>query len=408
MFNSTFAIISRFIPEPLVIVLREKAGNASLQILDAVCEHPEMIWTAEMQGELRHALQDLLANSNSSSGATKTASSAAVEEDPESFSAPPLLPPEYAVKYRQIAGEIFVGGVYIRLYLKQPTFRLSNAVFFLEKLVEFWDSSFNIQVPLQNANSKIGAFSVDHASDSRAVVLGNEDFLSLLTSCMVCVIKGESSVIEHLITWGFVHTLPGLLQRALRAGRRGTPMVSVVRLLFQLTTRSEVVDNLASAKVDPIEQLTLALQEGDTVPKDATIVVELLKRIFQTPYCRFMDQFVAMALRVNLPSVLLNKILGATKENLAHVANASALRIHTVDCLKAILAAGDPAALAQLQALLDLHPAWREFKHQSHDLFLTVNSVVLFSFVDVCFKIVFPFLILGQRESGCIFDSRCQ
>ena len=394
-----------------MIVLREKAGNASLQILDAVCEHPEMIWTAEMQGELRHALQDLLASS--SSGASGKASSI-IDEDSESFSAPPLLPPEYAVKYRQIAGEIFVGGVYIRLYLKQPTFRLSNAVFFLEKLVEFWDSSFNIQVPLQHANSKIGAFSVDHASDSRAVVLGNEDFLSLLTSCMVCVVKGESSVIEHLITWGFVHTLPGLLQRALRAGRRGTPMVSVVRLLFQLTARSEVVDNLASAKVDPIEQLTLALQEGDTVPKDATIVVELLKRVFQTPYCRFMDQFVAMALRVNLPSVLLNKILGATKENLAHVANASALRIHTVDCLKAILAAGDPAALAQLQALLDLHPAWREFKHQSHDLFLTVNftalihSVVLFSFVDVCFEIVFPFLILGQRKSGCVFDSRRQ
>lgn len=337
-----------------------------------------------MQGELRMALQELLAPSSSSSNASsnsqKAPSADSEEQDLELFSAPPFVPPEYAVKYRQISGEIFVGGVYIRLYLKQPTFRLSNAVFFLEKLVEFWDNSFNIQVPPQSANSKIGAFSVDNASDSRAVVLGNEDFLSLLTSCIVCVVKGESSVVEHLITWGFVHTLPGLLKRALQAGRRGTPMVSIVRLLFQLTARSEVVDNLASAKVDPIEQLTVALQEGDSVPKDATIVVELLRRIFQTPYCRYMDQFVAMAMRVNLPSHLLNKILGATKESLAHVANAAALRIHTVDCLKAILAAGDPAAMAQLQALLDLHPAWREFKHQSHDLFLTVI------FFFICFQ----------------------
>lgn len=205
-----------------MIVLREKAGNASLQILDSVCEHPEMIWTTEMQGELRQALQELLAGCSGAAGTTNTTTKVAPTEtdgqlDAEPFSAPPIVPPEYAVKYRQISGEIFVGGVYIRLYLKQPTFRLSNAVFSLEKLVEFWDSSFNIQVPPQSANSKIGAFSVDNASDSRAVVLGNEDFLSLLTSCIVCVVKGESSVIEHLITWGFVHTLPGLL--ACIAGR---------------------------------------------------------------------------------------------------------------------------------------------------------------------------------------------
>lgn len=364
-----------------MLVLREKAGNASLQILDSVCENPEMIWTTEMQGELREALQALLLSPTSSSGAKKssTENGEGENEAPEPFSVPPKVSPDFFVKYRQISGEIFVGGVYIRLYLKQPTFRLSNAVFFLEKLVEFWESSFNIQVPLANAASKVGQG--NNASDSRAVVLGNEDFLSLLTSCIVCVVKGESSVVEHLITWGFVQTLPVLLKRALVAGRRGAPMVSVVRLLFQLTARSDVVDNLAGAKVDPIEQLTIALNENDNVPKDATIVVELLKRIFQTPYCRYMDQFVAMALRSNLPTLLLNKILGATKTELAHVTNVAALRIHTVDLLKAILAAGDEGAMAQLQALLDLHPAWREFKHQSHDLFLTVScssSIVYF------------------------------
>jgi len=68
---------------------------------------------------------------------------------------------------------------------------------------------------------------------------------------------------------------------------------------------------------------------------------------------------------------VLNKILGAPSSDLSHVTNVPALRIHSVDLLKAILAAGDETAVAQLQALLDLHPAWKEFKHQSHDLFLT-------------------------------------
>jgi DnaJ family protein C protein 13 len=359
MYDYSFFHVFRFMPEPMVLALRDKAGSASLQLLDSVCENPELIWTAEMQGELRTALSSLLEGADAS--------------DAEAFRTPPAVGPDYFVKFRQIQHEIYVGGVYIRLYLKQPTFRLSNAILFLEKLVEFWESSFTIQVPAATTNTKMASIHSAAGSDSRALVLGNEDFIGLLTSCIVCCVKGEPSVVDHLIAWGFVHNLPVLLQRALKAGRRGTPMVCVVRILFALVPRLEVVENLASSKIDLIEQLTLCLKDGDSVPRDAAVVVELLKKIYQTPYCRHMDQFVTSALRVNLPTLVLNKVLGAPAADLSHVANVPALRIHAVDLLKAILAAGDEAAVAQLQALLDLHPAWKEFKHQRHDLFLSVG-----------------------------------
>lgn len=335
-----------------------------------------------MQGELRHALHAMLGGN---CGAAGPNAGEAADASIEPFSVPPEIAPDFFVKYRQLASEIYVGGVYIRLYLKQPTFRLTNPVHFLEKLVEFWESSFNIQVPQTNPNQKLG--SMGDSSDSRAVVLGNEDFLGLLSSCIVCVVKGESQVVDHLLTWGFVQNLPVLLRRALAAGRRGIPMLCIVRVLFQLVSRAEVIDNLASCKVDVIEQLTGCLKDGDSVPRDAAVVVELLKKIFQTPYCRYMDQFVSMALRVNLPTLCLNKILGASKSDLSHVANLSALRIHTVDLLKAILAAADESSAASLQALLDLHPAWKEFKHQSHDLFLTVRPGLV---VTLCLSIVPP------------------
>ena len=48
--------------------------------------------------------------------------------------------------------------------------------------------------------------------DSRAVVLGNEDFLALLTSCLVCVVKGEASIVDHLIECGFIHSFGELLR----------------------------------------------------------------------------------------------------------------------------------------------------------------------------------------------------
>ncbi len=340
----------------MVLLLRGKAGNASLQVLDTVCENPELIWTAVMQTELRDAILDLLGpidGSKADSG----------------FSTPPVITPEYGVKYSQLSSEIYVGGVYIRLYLKQPTFRLSNPVFFLEKLVEFWDSSFSIQVPAKALTNDgfLGA-----ASDNRSVVLGNEDFLTLLTSCIVCVVKGESSVVEHLLAWGFVHTLCDLLRRAIATGRRGSPMVCVVRLLHQLIGRPEVVDNLACAKVDVVQQLTLALSGAEALPKDAALIVELLKKIFQTTFSRFLGHFVSMAIAANLPNFLLDGVLGASPKALAEVTNPSALKIHAVDLLKAIIAADDTNA-AVLQALLDVHPSWHEFKDQSHDLFITVS-----------------------------------
>jgi DnaJ family protein C protein 13 len=347
----------------VVLLLRSKAGNASLQVLDTICENPELIWTAVMQGELREAILNLLGPVNQAKGDS-------------GFSVPPVITPDYAVKYSQLSSEIYVGGVYIRLYLKQPTFRLSNPVFFLEKLVEFWDSSFTIQVPIKAVAVNKDGFQ-GTASDSRSVVLGNEDFLTLLTSCIVCVVKGEASVVDHLLSWGFVHSLCDLLKRAITTGRRGSPMVCIIRLLNQLIGRMEVVDNLACAKVDIVSQLTLCLDNGSgALPKDATIIVELLKKIFQTTFSRFLGHFVGMAMNANLPNFLLDHVLGASPQALAEVTSPSALKIHAVDLLKAIIAA-DESHAAVLQALLDVHPSWNEFKDQSHDLFITVSFLVI-------------------------------
>ncbi len=74
------------------------------------------------------------------------------------------------------------------------------------------------------------------AFDSRSVVLGNEDFLTLLTSCIVCVVKGEASVVDYLLSWGFVHSMCDLLKSA------------IIRLLNQLVGRIVVLVELSYAK----------------------------------------------------------------------------------------------------------------------------------------------------------------
>ena len=107
---------------------------------------------------------------------------------------------------------MYVGSVYVRLYLKQPTYRLSNPIYFLEKLVEFWEVSFEAQVPAV-AKAVVGSY------DNQQLILGKEDFLSLITSCIVCLVKAEGNAVEHLLSWGFTQRLCMLLQRALDGNR---------------------------------------------------------------------------------------------------------------------------------------------------------------------------------------------
>jgi hypothetical protein len=141
-------MLRRFLPEPMVLLLRSRAGSASLHTLDDVCENPELVWTAEMQGELRSNITTLLHGASAAHAHVDTDAPPTRRRKRKcNFFHAPQVPADYRVRYRQLDKEIFVGDVYIRLYMKQPAFRLSNPVFFLEKLVELWENAFGKQVP---------------------------------------------------------------------------------------------------------------------------------------------------------------------------------------------------------------------------------------------------------------------
>lgn len=71
------------------------------------------------------------------------------------------------------------------------------------------------------------------------------------------------------------------------------------------------------------------------------------------------------------------------------------MKIHAVDLLKAMLSASkltiitssDEQQYLALQAMLDLHPSWTEYKDQSHDLYLTVSSSVLIAYTDAPYSV---------------------
>lgn len=364
-----------------MLLLRSRAGQASLQALDETTENPELIWTKEMQGELRDAVFHLLCGTTAKEAA-KLSEEAALEivQTDDSFREAIDLPLDYYVKYRQLEHEMFIGGVYVRLYLKQPTFRLSNPVLFTEKLVEYWDSSFEIQVPDPNVPRRTMA---SDAGDAKSIVLGKEDFFSLVSSCIVCVLKGEPAILEHILSWGIVHHYVVLLARAVSTGKKGSPMVCIIRILRQLIDKPAVVYNIASSSVDPIKWLMLAMVAEGTggvepggpknLHKESTICCEVLKKIFQTVQCTVLPDLVSLAVRNGLPNFLLDDILAAPASVINNVRNGATLKLYAVDVLKAMLSVQTEHA-SMLNMLYESHSAYSDYRNQSHDLFITVNT----------------------------------
>ena len=457
----------------------------------------ELIWTSETQGELRTALTTLLFPSSTSpfssppgtgpfpvdmTGIPKGTGTGNIAD---LFERGITLPPDYVVTYRQLSEELHIGGVYLRLFLKQPTYKLSNSLYFIEKLVEFWEASFNAQVPFSspasvaavannnnNITTAVGGGSAvgggidytnsnsnnnstntmiqtsnnndnsnnaiiqtnntnnnnnaNNSNDEVSIVLAKEDFLTLITSCIICILKAEPTLIDHIISWGFIKTLYDYLTRALDWDRRGSPVVSIMRILHELIHHPHAIDSLTVNPIDVVLQLTRSLdvhsnsihtnaihtntihtnninQSSNSIytlppelPVDATLIVDLLRKLFiyannnSNTTTNSVDSsnniiyFIQCAIDASLPQYLLTYIIQASKVKLSKVRNASALLIYAVDVIKYILEV-EYEGTRELQCILEQHSAWRDYCDQSHDLYITVFiSYIIYIMGVIC------------------------
>jgi len=208
-----FIISCRYFPEPIVILLRSKSGEI-LSVLDSIHETPELIWSTEMQKEIRMTLSKQLLNNDNT------------------INWRPQLTDDFFVEYKQIMEELYLGEVYVRLYMRQPTFKLTNPIRFLECLISRWEDAMEAQ--LVEAKRTKGTMDSDEKM-SYSLIVGKEDFLSLVTSCIVCAVRAEKALVDHMVMWGFPDRVVTLLQNAMDKGRRGIPVICILRLLQLIT-----------------------------------------------------------------------------------------------------------------------------------------------------------------------------
>ncbi|GFR46452.1 hypothetical protein Agub_g8026, partial [Astrephomene gubernaculifera] len=187
--------LQRLLPPGLVAAIAEGPPQAVLQALAQRMETPECIWDAEMAATAATQVTVLAADLRARHAAT-TASAAASVPSPAAPSPAAgvydwSLPPGAAVQYDKLRGELFVGGAYVRLFLKQPRHPLRQPGRFAEGLME--------------------RYLPELASPAR-----DPDLLVLLAAAAVALIRSHPNMAEHLCRGGYLAKLLAQLAALIR------------------------------------------------------------------------------------------------------------------------------------------------------------------------------------------------
>ena len=246
----TASKVERLLPATLTEILKE-SPEEMIKLFDSESDTPELIWNSSMRGELRKAIGDhLLAESD----------------------APGMANRHVFVKYAALEKELFIGGVYVSKFVKEPTYNLRNPALFLESLLKRWDSELSLFAS--------GEGSAKTVSDCTALADAEHDTLHLITSAIVYLCKVQDPLCDKLGQWGYMQTCVTILPRILSNKFTGTPLLSIMRLLHVASNRLTNVEALAltgdATGKGGIVELALNPQGLDSFDAQSGVLIELL------------------------------------------------------------------------------------------------------------------------------------
>ncbi|WIA10346.1 hypothetical protein OEZ85_010538 [Tetradesmus obliquus] len=114
-------LLHKLLPPGLVATIAEGPPDAVMRALGQSVETPECMWDARMAGQAAAEVAQL---------------AAAIRKQHAAHSFDWSPPASYQLQYDSLRGEVYVGGVYVRLFLKNPKYAVRDPVQFAEALVE--------------------------------------------------------------------------------------------------------------------------------------------------------------------------------------------------------------------------------------------------------------------------------
>ena len=319
------------------------------------------------------------------------------------------------------AGELQVGGVYVKRFMKDPRFPLRDPKRFSEALAE----AYLAQLGLAGGTTTAAAAATAAAATTAAAASApsSADTALLLSAAAVALLRGHALLADHLAQLGVTQRLLAALASRTGGGsaaaarapppRASNPLGaadeggggaaaagqlpvapdelggSVLRLLHQLATSSAACEAMAACAAAPaVPGLARAMVLWGAGA--AALVLETLKRLLAGAG-RQREALAAQALGCGLPARLLGMLDwhsgaggagggegapggGAGPARDAQDGEGAVLRALAVDVLRALAAgAGEGGGVgysAKVAALLEASPVWAAYRDQRHDMFL--------------------------------------
>lgn len=403
-------LLHRILPPGLVAVIQDGPGEVVLSALNQPSETPERLWTRGMRAtvadEVGHqttilwrAQSERNSSSSSSVGGTQSVMD--------------WMPPDgWRVKHMSSSGMTsrvgddtpYVGGVYVKLFLKDPQYPLRNPKGFLEGLLDSYINVVQSTTPGANLGSplKIHPSSTSNRDSTVGINTGygqeeedTHDMAVLVSAAAVALLQYHPSLADHAVSLGYVDkcirllagrapNLPpgGLLALAVdNGGNDGVGGMaddvtgSILRLLHRFAAATTAAEALARSTPPAVPVLVSVLRWG---PGPASIVaLETLKRALALEN-RDRDVLVGACMGCGLVQFLLNRLDWKTREstttqNTSDDRDEAVQKVLYVDILNLLAAEG--TYMPSVNGILNSSDVWSAYRGRRHDLFLPAGGV---------------------------------
>ncbi|KAI3443850.1 hypothetical protein Pfo_000515 [Paulownia fortunei] len=354
--------LARFLPDGLVSVIRDGPGEAVVSALEQTTETPELVWTPAMAASLSAQIATMASDLY-----REQVKGHVVDWDA----------PEQASGQQEMRDEPQVGGIYVRLFLKDPKFPLRNPKRFLEGLLDQYLTSI----------------AATHY-DGQAV---HTELPLLLSAALVSLLRVYPALADHVGYLGYVPKLVSAVayeasRETMASGTYASEDISLLqtsqtpqervrlsclRVLHQLAGSTTCAEAMAATSVGTPQVVPLLMKaigwQGGSI-----LALETLKRVVVAGN-RARDALVAQGLKVGLVEVLLGLLdwraggrNGLCSQMNWNESEASIGRVLAIEVLHAFATEG--AYCTKVRDILNASDVWNAYKDQRHDLFLPSNA----------------------------------
>lgn len=325
-----YLALRKFVPAALVHAIR-KDPEGALQMFEGAHDNPDLIWGSGTRAELRAFLE------------RKCKEFFVHQREKPTFKF--NLPEDFAFAYEELRDETVIGGVYVRNFLKQPTWPLSDPKEFTEAVLDRYITVLTRPSPVSDDPTA----GIDLTQLKLAARVGHALFAANTQMC------------DHAAKTGHVAKLFSLLE---------SPSVpkhsSLLVLLSVLMTSS-----LCAETCERFQSVRALVGVLRTNPKLAKPVCETLERMFTKNVCNAAMCYAKQLLEAPVTVKVLMKILdGSGDEMLGE--HATEVKARLVSGLQAL--AREEMHGPQLLAELEKYPCWKTYGAQRHDLFITASQ----------------------------------